>query len=305
MMVTDRLFRGVAPALVTPFTSDDRIDEPALRRLIDVQVDGGVSALVVLGTTGENPTISRAERRRIVEVAVEHTAGRVPVIVGTGTNATRESVAFSREAAAAGADGQLVVGPYYNKPSQLGFRAHVAALADATDLPIILYNVPGRTGFNIEAETVLQLAEEVPSVAGVKEASGDLAQISDILVHRPDDLAVYAGDDEMTLPVVLLGGDGVISVISNAVPTLFSDMVRAARQGELQTARHLHFELLPAMRACFFATNPIPIKTVLSEMGLVEERFRLPLVSMEPSTRGRVLDAFARLDERVASVTAS
>jgi hypothetical protein len=191
-MAHDMLFRGVAPALVTPFTSDDDIDEAAFRRLIDAQIEGGVSALVVLGTTGENPTITEDERRRIVDAALDAADGRVPVIVGTGTNNTDESVAFSKAAVDAGADGLLVVGPYYNKPSQAGFAAHVETIAAAAEAPIILYNVPGRTSFNIAPETALHLAEEVPHVAGIKEASGDIEQIDDLLAHRPDGFGVYS-----------------------------------------------------------------------------------------------------------------
>ena len=226
------LFRGTAPALVTPFTADGAIDEDAFRRLIDRQIDGGVEGLVVLGTTGENATIWPDERCRLIAVALEHTDGRVPVIIGTGNNSTSESIVFSKEAAAAGADGLLIVGPYYNKPTQAGFRAHVAAIAGATDCPLILYNVPGRTSFNCTAETTLRIVEEVPSVVGVKEASGDLAQIADILAHRPDHLAVYAGDDEVALPLMVLGADGVVSVVCNVVPDLFSELVRAGLAGE-------------------------------------------------------------------------
>lgn len=293
-MADDVLFRGVAPALVTPFTSDDEIDSDALRGLINLQIEGGVSALVVLGTTGENPTITEAERRHIVDLAVETTAGRVPVIVGTGTNNTDESVAFSEDAITAGADGLLVVGPYYNKPPQAGFAAHVEAIAEAADAPIILYNVPGRTSFNLAAETTLHLAEEVPQVVGVKEASGDLEQIGDILAHRPDDFAVYSGDDEMSLPLLTMGGDGTVSVISNALPELFCRLVNAGLQGDFATARDLHFELLPAMRACFLETNPIPIKDVCAALGWMEPHVRLPLVPMDERApvRQRVLSAF-------------
>ena len=296
--MTDFLFRGTAPALVTPFTADDEIDEYATRRLVDRQIDGGVEALVVLGTTGENPTVWPEERFRLVEIVVEQTDGRVPVIVGTGTNSTSQSIVFSKEAAGQGADGLLVVGPYYNKPTQDGFRAHVAAIAEACDLPIILYNVPGRTSFNFSAETTLQLAEEIPTVIGVKEASGDLAQISNILAHRPDTLAVYAGDDEMALPLIALGGDGVVSVISNVLPDLFSQLVRAGLEGDYDRARALHFRLLPAMRACFFETNPIPAKTMLAEMGQMDAALRLPLVPMTDGARQRMLDAFAGLAEQ-------
>lgn len=293
-MADDRLFRGVAPALVTPFTADDEIDETAFRDLIETQIDGGVSGLVVLGTTGENPTITEEERHRLVDLAVETADGRVPVIVGTGTNNTGESVAFSEAAIDAGADGLLLVGPYYNKPSQNGFVAHVETIAEAADVPIILYNVPGRTSFNLEAETTLQLAEEVPQVVGVKEASGDLEQIGDILLHRPDDFAVYSGDDEMTLPLLAMGGDGVVSVVSNALPERFSRMVSAGLDGDFATARKHHFELLPAMRACFLETNPIPIKDVCAAMGGMEPHVRLPLLPMDERApvRQRVLAAF-------------
>lgn len=293
-MAHDILFRGVAPALVTPFTSEDTIDEAALRDLIDLQIDAGVSALVVLGTTGENPTITEVERRQIVDLTVETTDGRVPVIVGTGTNNTDESVAFSEAAIEAGADGLLVVGPYYNKPSQAGFTAHVEAIAEAADAPIILYNVPSRTSFNVAAETTLHLAEEVPQVVGVKEASGDLQQIGDILAHRPGDFAVYAGDDEITLPLLAMGGDGTVSVISNALPEPFCHLVDSGLEGDLDTARERHFELLPAMRACFLETNPIPIKDVCAALGWMEPHVRLPLVPMDERApvRQRVLSAF-------------
>ena len=294
-MSTSMLFRGSAPALVTPFTPDNDLDESAFRALIEAQIDGGVAALVVLGTTGENPTVTDNERRQLVDWAVDTTDGRVPIIVGTGTNNTAQSIRFSKEAEQAGADGLLVVGPYYNKPSQDNFVAHTAAIADASDLPIVLYNVPGRTSFNITAETTLRLAEEVPQVAGMKEASGDLAQITDILAHRPDGFAVYAGDDEMTLPVTLLGGDGVVSVISNALPGAFSMLTRAALAGDIATAQKKHFELLDAMRACFYATNPVPVKTVLAATTQMHEHVRLPLepLPLESATRRRVIDAFA------------
>jgi 4-hydroxy-tetrahydrodipicolinate synthase len=288
------LFRGVAPALVTPFTGDDTVDHDAFRRIIDAQIEGGVSGLVVLGTTGENPTVTHAERRALVDTAVQQTDGRVPVIVGTGTNNTDESIAFSREAVDAGADGLLVVGPYYNKPSQDGFYAHVEAIAGAADAPIILYNVPGRTSFNVTAETTLRLAEDVPQVVGVKEASGDVAQISDIINHRPDGFAVYAGDDEIALPLCLLGGDGCVSVISNARPAAFSALIDAALDGDLEEARRRHFDLLPAMRACFLKTNPVPVKAVLAAEGMMEPHVRLPLVPITPDdpVRQRILTAF-------------
>ncbi len=291
--MSDFLFTGTGVALVTPFTPDgDRIDYEAFRRHVDWQIAEGVEALVVLGTTGENATIWPAERERLVSDAIAHVAGRVPVIVGTGNNSTSESIVFSKQAQAAGADGLLVVGPYYNKPTQAGFRAHVQAIADAADCPIVLYNVPGRTSFNILPETMLALAQEVPSVAGVKEASGSIAQIGDLLAGRPDRLAVYSGDDEMTLPLVALGGHGVISVVANVLPAAFSALARAALAGRFEEARQGHFHLLAAMRACFYETNPIPVKAMLAEMGRMAGRLRLPLVEITDETRPRVVEAF-------------
>ena len=296
--MADLLFRGTAPALVTPFTPDDQVDEAAFRRLIDFQIDGGpgagagMEALVVLGTTGETPTVTHDERRRLIDIALDQAAGRVPVIVGTGTNDTAQSVTFSKEAADAGADALLVVGPYYNKPTPNGLVAHVAAIADATDTPIMLYNVPGRTGANITAETTLRIADEVPTVFGVKEASGNLAQITDVLAHRPDGFGVYSGDDDMTLAMLALGADGLVSVIANAVPGAVSEMVRLGLQGDIEGARAKHFHLLDAMRASFFEANPGPVKAVLAEMGMMEESVRLPLATVTPETRRRVLDAY-------------
>ncbi|PEN13776.1 4-hydroxy-tetrahydrodipicolinate synthase [Longibacter salinarum] len=294
--MSEMLFRGVAPALVTPFTAADELDLDAFKRLIDAQIEGGVSGLVVLGTTGENPTITHEERRTLVETAVEQTAGRVPVIIGTGTNNTKESITFSQEAMEAGADGLLVVGPYYNKPSQAGFSAHVKAIAEATHAPIIIYNVPGRTSFNISAETTLALAQSIEEVVGVKEASGDLAQISDILAGRPDGFAVYAGDDEMSLPICALGGDGCVSVISNAEPEAFCSLVDASLEDDIEAARRQHLNLLPAMRACFYETNPVPVKAVLAADGMMTPHVRLPLTAAGESSEvyRRIMTAFGR-----------
>lgn len=286
------LFRGTAPALVTPFTDDDTVDEAAFKQLIDDQIEGGVSALVVLGTTGENPTINHKERQNLVALSIEFTAGRVPVIIGTGTNNTEESVRFSREAAEAGANGLLVVGPYYNKPTQAGLIAHVSEIANTTDCPIIFYNVPGRTASNILPETMLTIANRIPSVVGIKEASGDLAQITDLLAHRPADFAVYSGDDEITLPLLLMGGDGVISVISNARPKEMADMTLAGLKGDFAAARDVHFKLVEAMRACFYESNPVPVKTVLAHEGKMKAHVRLPLLPLSPGNLEAVLDAF-------------
>lgn len=292
------IFRGTAPALVTPFTPDGGIDFEGLRRLVDFQIDGGldydgVEAVVVLGTTGENPTITEKERHTLVDTLIEHVDGRVKVIVGTGTNNTTQSMAFSKAAAEAGADGLLVVGPYYNKPTPDGLVTHVAAVAEVTDCPIVFYNVPGRTGSNATAETQLRLAEEIPSVVGTKEASGNLNQVADIIAGRPEGFAVYSGDDDLTLPMLALGADGLVSVIANAVPGATSKMVRLGLTRSFEDARELHFSLLRAMRASFFEANPGPIKTVLGAMGMIEETVRLPLVSPRADNRVRILDAYA------------
>ena len=292
------IFRGAAPALVTPFTSTGEIDEPAFCRLIDRQIAAGSAALVVLGTTGENATVSPAERSRLVECAIAHVDSRVPVIIGTGNNATSESITFSREAERLGADGLLVVGPYYNKPPQAGFKAHVAAIADAVPCPIILYNVPGRTAFDATVDTILGLAEEVPTVAGVKEASGDLAKVTDIVSGRPDHFAVYAGDDELALFFMALGADGVVSVVSNVFPRRMNEIIRLGLAGDIPAAASAHFELLPAMRACFFDTNPIPVKAMLAMLGLIEPHLRLPLVPSEAAVHERVMAAIAPILER-------
>jgi len=307
------LFRGTAPALVTPFTPDDGIDEAAFRDLIDFQIEGshfegrlfeGVEALVVLGTTGENPTVTLAERRHLVDVALDQAAGRVPVVVGTGTNSTAESAAYSKEAAAAGADGLLVVGPYYNKPTPDGVVGHVAAIADATDCPIILYNVPGRTGSNLTAETTLRVIEEVPSVVGVKEASADLRQIADLIAHAPDGVAVYSGDDDLAFPTVCLGGDGLISVIANAAPGPIAELVRRALADDVAGARRLFYALLGPMRASFFESNPGPVKAVLEAQGRLSAAMRLPMAPLTASGAERVLSAYAALVEAGTRQTA-
>ena len=291
------IYRGTAPALVTPFTAEGRVDERALCRLIDRQIASSADAVIVLGTTGENATVWPEERERLVEKAIAHVNGRIPVVVGTGNNSTAESIVFSKQAALAGADALLIVAPYYNKPTQAGFAAHVAAIADAVDCSIILYNVPGRTSLNVTAETTLRIAEAVPQVVGMKEASGDLGQITDILAHRPERLALYAGDDEMALPLLVLGADGVISVLSNVLPRTMGRLIAAGLAGDYAAARNLHFRLAPAMRACFLETNPIPVKAMLAHMSLIGPALRLPLVPMTEAGHARMMAAFDGLLE--------
>ena len=278
-------FQGTATALVTPFGADGALDEKGLRSLVDFQISGGVEGLVPVGTTGENPTLSQQEQSRIVALAVEWAGGRVKVIGGAGSNSTQEAILKTRSVKDAGADAALVVGPYYNKPTQEGYFQHFRAIAEAVDIPLIVYNVPGRTGGNIEAPTILRIAEEISSVAGVKEASGNMGQIMEIARNRPANFSLLSGDDALTLPLMAVGGDGCISVVANEVPKQFSDLVRCCLKGEWNEARTLHNALLPLMNANFIESNPIPVKTALAMMGVVQEYFRLPMVPISPKNR--------------------
>lgn len=277
--MADRL-KGCGTALVTPFTKDGAIDEPALRKLVDWQIAEGIHFLVPCGSTGEAVTMTPSEHRRVVEVTVEQVKGRVPVVAGAGSNDTAKAVAMSKEMKAAGATHLLHVSPMYNKPPQRGIIAHFERIADATDLPVIVYNVPGRTGSNIEAKTTLALAK-VPHIAAVKEASGNLGQITEILRDRPDHFSVLSGDDEMTLPIMSAGGDGIISVISNATPKAMVQLCNALAKSDYAGARKLHFQLLAWMRAAFIESNPIPVKAAMAMLGRMENRLRLPLLPLD------------------------
>ncbi len=272
--------RGCGTALVTPFKKDGSLDEPALRQLVDWQISEGIHFLVPCGSTGEAATMSPAEHRRVVEITVDQVKGRVPVVAGAGSNDTAKAVAMSKEMKSAGATHLLHVSPMYNKPPQRGIIAHFERVADATDLPIIVYNVPGRTGSNIEAKTTLALAR-LPHVVAVKEASGNLAQITDVLKARPEHLSVLSGDDEMTLAVMGAGGDGVISVVSNATPRRMVALCNAACTGDFEAAKSIHFELLPWMRAAFVESNPLPVKAAMAMLGRMENSLRLPLVPLD------------------------
>jgi len=273
------MLKGCGTALVTPFTRDGAIDEPSLRKLVEWQISEGIHFLVPCGSTGEAVTMTPAEHRRVVELTVEAANGRVPVVAGAGSNDTAKAVALSKEMKAAGATHLLHVSPMYNKPPQRGIVEHFRKIADATDLPIIVYNVPGRTGSNIEAKTTLELAK-IGNVTAVKEASGNLAQITDILRDRPPGFSVLSGDDELTLAVMAAGGDGVISVISNATPKAMAQLCDAASRGDFRAARKLHFQLLAWMRAAFVESNPIPVKAAMQMLGKMENRLRMPLVPL-------------------------
>ena len=271
---------GCGTALVTPWTRDGSLDEPALRALVEWQIEQGVHMLVPCGSTGEAATMSPAEHRRVVEITVEQTKGRVPVIAGAGSNDTAKAVAMSREMKAAGATHLLHVSPMYNKPPQRGIVEHFKRVADATDLPIVVYNVPGRTGSNIEAKTTLTLAT-IPHIVAVKEASGNPAQIADVIKDRPEHFSVLSGDDELTLAIMTAGADGVISVVSNATPNAMAQLCEHALKGDFATARRLHFQLLPWMRAAFIESNPLPVKAAMAMLGRLENHLRLPLVPLD------------------------
>ena len=281
--------RGCGTALVTPFTATGTVDEKRFRALVERQIAAGVRLLVPCGTTGEAATMTAAEHERLIALTVETARGRAKVLAGAGSNATAATIDRARAARAAGADALLLVAPYYNKPSQAGLAAHFRAVAHALgDRPVVLYNVPGRTASNIAATTTLALAREVENIVGVKEASGDLAQIMAILRDRPAGFRVLSGDDAVTLPLIALGADGIVSVVSNETPDLMANLTESALRGEWETARELHYRLLPLMEANFLESNPGPVKAALAAMGLLEEHFRLPLVPVQEQTRARV-----------------
>jgi 4-hydroxy-tetrahydrodipicolinate synthase len=283
-MAAQTKFRGTATAIITPFTKDGSIDETALRRFVDFQIKGGVEALVPLGTTGEYSTLSMKEQQRVIEIVIEQTNRRVKIFAGAGSNNTAEVIEKARFAKQAGADAALIVGPYYNKPTQNGYFQHFKAVADAVDIPIIVYNVPGRTSGNIEAATVLKMAEEIPNVVMVKEASCNMAQVMEIARNKPKSFSLLSGDDALAYSIIALGGDGCISVVSNEVPKEYSHLIRLCLKGEWAKALPLHYRLLPLMNINFVESSPIPVKTALTMMGMIEEFFRLPLVPItEPS----------------------
>lgn len=288
-MTAQRLV-GAGTALVTPFTSNGAIDEKALRSLVDWQIDEGIHFLVPCGSTGEAATMTLEEHKRVVGITIEQAKGRVPIVAGAGSNDTQKAIALSKEMKALGATHLLHTSPMYNKPPQRGIVAHFKAIADAVDLPIVVYNVPGRTGSNIEAKTTLEMAK-IKGIAAVKEASGSLAQISDIIRGRDNDLSILSGDDEMTLPVMALGGDGIISVISNATPKLMAELCNKMMAKDVSAAAEIHMRLLPWMRAAFIESNPLPVKAAMAMMGKIENNLRLPLVPMLDSNADAVKSA--------------
>ena len=281
------MFEGLSVALVTPFR-DGALDEPAAGALVEHVVQGGADVLVVAGTTGESPALTREERRRLYALVKAANSGRARLVAGTGTNVTRDSIELTQEAKAAGYDGAMVVVPYYNKPTPAGLVAHFTAIARAVDLPLIVYNVPGRTGTNLMPETVVRLSL-LENVVAIKEASGSLDQVSAIRARC--DLTVLSGDDSLTLPMLALGARGIVSVVGNVAPRPFRDLLRAFSEGRLLDAERIHLGLVPLMRALFLESNPGPVKSLLADMGLIVNELRLPLVPVEPGTAQAVREA--------------
>jgi 4-hydroxy-tetrahydrodipicolinate synthase len=293
-MKSNSNFRGVGVALVTPFKNDGSIDEAALERLVDFQIEEGTNFLVPCGTTGENPALTQDEHRRVVEIVVRRAKGRVPVLAGAGSNSTPKAIELAQIAIDLGADGALTITPYYNKPTPDGLRRHFGLQAEAIEkkrsgFPMVMYNVPGRTGVNMTAATTLQIAREIPNVIGVKEASGNLEQIMTILRERQDGFLVISGDDAWTLPLVAAGGDGIISVAANEIPRLMSEMTSAALKGDFDAARAVHNRILPLMTGNFIESNPIPVKAAMKMLGIIpNDTVRSPLAPITDANRKKL-----------------
>lgn len=283
-----KLFQGTYTAVITPFTPSNEIDWEAFEKIIEQQIASGINGLVFVGTTGESPTLTHDEHREILRWSVQVVNKRCQVIHGTGSNNTRETIEFAEVAAEAGANAQLVINPYYNRPTQEGMYRHFSAIAHATDLPIIIYNIKGRTAVNLETDTLLRLIDKHKTIAGVKEASGDLAQIMEVIERTPEDFSVLSGDDSLTLPIVACGGDGVIAVVSNCVPSSFRNCVQNCLDGNLNAGRKQFYALLPLMRLTMMETNPIPIKAIMHRLGFCSSHVRLPLCEPSQATQQQI-----------------
>jgi len=288
-------FTGVGTALVTPFTKSAALDEAAVRRLGRRQIDAGIHFLCPCGTTGESPTLTDAEKLRIVEILVAEAGGRVPILAGAGGYNTKEVIELAREMEKRGASGFLSVTPYYNKPTQEGLYQHYKAIADSTALPIVVYNVPGRTGVNLEIATLARLAQ-IPNIVGVKEASGNVTQMVDVCRSVPDRFLVLSGDDALTLPLMSVGGRGIISVASNEIPAEMAQMVEAAERNDFAAARAVHDRIVALMQINFIEANPVPVKAAMAAMGLLEETYRLPMCPPKPESREKILKALKELN---------
>lgn len=288
------MFEGVYTAMITPFNEDESLDEGALRALVDFQIDQGIAGLVPVGTTGESPTVDHEENIEVVRIVVDQAKGRVPVIAGTGSNSTKEAVDMTVRARDVGATATLQVAPYYNKPNQEGFYRHFTTVADEGELPVLVYNIPGRTGKNIENETMLRMAQH-PRIVGVKEASGSMPQVMGLAARKPEGFVILAGDDNLALLIMALGGTGVVSVASNKFPAEMQAFAKKVNQGDLAGARADHYRMLPFFKALFADTNPIPIKYAMARTGHCKEVYRLPLVAPADDVKKIVDDALRGL----------
>ena len=280
-------FQGSFVAMVTPFRNG-KVDEAKLRELVELHVANGTDGLIPCGTTGESPSLNHDEHRRVVEIVVEAARGRIRVVAGTGSNSTAEAIDLTKHAERAGAAGALVVNPYYNKPTQEGLYRHFRAVAESVAIPVLVYNIQSRTAVNVETDTMARLAREVRNIVGVKEASGSLDQMSQVIAACGPDFSVLSGDDNITLPLLAIGGSGVVSVIANIVPRETADLVHAALDGDWKRARDLHYRLFPLARAAFLETNPIPIKEAMAMAGMIEPEFRLPMCRMGDANREKL-----------------
>jgi len=282
-----QMFQGSFVAMVTPFRNG-KVDEAKLRELVELHVANGTDGLIPCGTTGESPSLNHDEHRRVVEIVVEAARGRIRVVAGTGSNSTAEAIDLTKHAERAGAAGALVVNPYYNKPTQEGLYRHFRAVAESVAIPILVYNIQSRTAVNVETDTMARLARDVRNIVGVKEASGSLDQMSQVVAACGPDFSVLSGDDNITLPLLAIGGSGVVSVIANIVPRETADLVHAALDGDWKRARDLHYRLFPLARAAFLETNPIPIKEAMAMAGMIEPEFRLPMCRMSDANREKL-----------------
>ena len=282
------MFKGAITAIVTPFTEKGDLDKESLRNLVEFQVKNKISGIVPCGTTGESPTLDYDEHHQVIETVIDAANGKVPVIAGTGSNSAREAIEMTKKAADAGADASLQVCPYYNKPTQEGLYRHFSEIAKAVDMPLIIYNIQGRTGVNMETSTLSRLAKEHSNIIGVKEASGNIAQMMDVIRELPKNFDVLSGDDNMTLPLMALGGKGVISVASNIIPKEMYELCEHALNGNFEEARKLHYNLLPLFKGIFIETNPIPIKAALAMKGMVKESYRLPMCEMKAENKEKL-----------------
>jgi len=283
------MFKGAIVAIITPF-KNGQVDEEALRKLIEFQIENGTSGIVPCGTTGESATLTHEEHDRVIEITIDAVKKRIPVIAGTGSNSTAEALRLTKHACEAGADGALIVCPYYNRPTQEGLYQHYKAIAEEVPIPIIVYNIPGRTGVNLNPDTLARLAK-IPNIVGVKEAAGSIKQMSDIIGLCDPDFDVLSGDDAFTLPLLALGGKGIISVISNVAPADMAEMVSAFEAGDLEKARRLHYKMIPLIDSLFVETNPVPVKAALSMMGMIEYELRLPLCKLTQGSYDRLKKA--------------